>query len=170
LACGWQRFLTPHGRGGADGGVLVLDSTNGGPEGRGYARKRSAARRVIFVQLRDKLAACTGAEAVLEREEWLLCRAAGRAAHPAFPPDEEPDRQRQKIQDVLSGLEWAEQGELSRAYSCDPAAGGEDGLPGLGPGLVVECDPADTAQLSDLPYRVWLEIFVAGAVRHPLGL
>ena len=165
------RFLTPHARKEwalgesaehndansvvGNGATLLLDSTNGGMEGRDHARRISGAR-VFVVQLRPTQLLEAGAEPT---ERWLLGRAANRPAHPAFPTDDLPDKQLQKVRDVLKGVEWAGGDEEERAKVL--ATGG----------CVLECDPCDSRALAELPYKLWVRVFVGAAVRrHVDGL
>ena len=83
----------------AGGAVLVIDSTNGGRAGRAHVRALFAARLVLVVVLRPAGAVEGGHLGAAE--DWLLGRATGRAAHPVFPPDDEPERQRQKVRIAL---------------------------------------------------------------------
>ena len=110
-----ELFLRPEkvAGGGANGGdgvvggaVLVLDSTNGGRAGRTHVRALSAARLVLVVVLRPAGAVEGGHLGAAE--DWLLGRVTGRAAHPAFPPDDEPERQRQKVRIALRDT-WSQQ-------------------------------------------------------------
>ena len=122
---------------------MLLDSTNGGKDGRDHARRVSAAEKTLLVQLRTSSNAADAARV----EEWLLARAANRPAHPAFPPDDEPERQRKKVKDVLAGIEWASAAEAGALTT-----------------EVIDCDPTNSAQLTELPWVVWSRIFVGPAV------
>ena len=127
----------------ADGLTMLLDSTNGGKDGRDHARRVSAAEKTLLVQLRTSSNAADAARV----EEWLLARATNRPTHPAFPADDEPERQRKKVKDVLAGIEWASAAE-ARALTTE----------------VIDCDPTNSAQLTELPWEVWSRIFVGPAV------
>ena len=59
----------------------------------------------------------------------------------------EPERQRKKVKDVLAGIEWASAAE-ARALTTE----------------VIDCDPTNSAQLTELPWVVWSRIFVGPAV------
>jgi hypothetical protein len=136
-----------------DGATLLLDSTNGGRDGRDHARRVSTAARTFVVQLRPQQQQQQQQQQI---EQWLHARAANRPSHPAFPPDDAPAKQLQKIRDVLKGIAWVDSEERGKI-----SAGGGD---------VIDCDPADEVALSELPYRVWSRVFVDNAVRCKVGL
>ena len=85
--------------------------------------------------------------------EWLCHRVAGRHAHPAFPPDSQPQRQRQKVADVLGAMEWVDAAEADHAGT-----------------VVLRVDVADRGACRRLPYRVWAHVFIGDGLRSTLQL
>jgi hypothetical protein len=137
-----------------DGTTLLLDSTNGAPDGRDHARRLSSAARIVLVQLRPK-------HMGEQLEQWMLGRVANRRLHPAFPSDDAPEKQLRKVRDVMKGMCWLDEDERAKIVAATPTSSG---------GSVIECDPSDEAALSNLPYQVWACVFVADAVRGQVGL
>lgn len=85
--------------------------------------------------------------------EWLCRRVAGRHAHPAFPPDTQPQRQRQKVADVLGAMEWVDAAEADHAGT-----------------VVLRVDVAGRGACQRLPYRVWAHVFIGDGLRNTLQL
>lgn len=136
-----------------DGTTLLLDSTNGARDGRHHSRRISMAARTFVVQLRPKQ---TGEQL----EQWMLRRVANRPSHPAFPTDDTPEKQLRKIRDVMKGIQWVDAEESERIAEIAVTSGGG----------VIECDPSNEIELSNLPYQVWALVFLAEKVRSKIGL
>jgi hypothetical protein len=137
-----------------DGTTLLLDSTNGSRDGRDHARRVSAAARTIVVQLRPK-------HMDEELEHWILGRVKNRPSHPAFPPDDAPEKQLRKIRDVMKGMQWVDEEEREKLAEASVTGSG---------GGVLECDPSDETALLELSYQVWARVFLAESVRDKVDL